>query len=300
MQWAKRRKSKTFAPRSLNRGNMRWITNINWHHRLFLLLVLLVSSHILSAQTGFVYGLTGHNLVLVNVENGELTPLHKLEGLPANAELRNLVYIPKDQAFYTTINFRSNPGLVRIRATGEWELIGVLQLSGTVPHFCEALTYDPDKDQLLVSVSLDGNIRQDKKSEAILVVDRQTARCELAATIRQVPAPDDFDEMAVFEGRLFGLDGVPETATTYIYPFNLQHLDGRELFAGTKQNIPYFTMDDVVVIGHLLYFPDAKTQGWYFFDLRGRRWYELGKVHGPASLGKIKLTGLAYLPLSQA
>ncbi|MEL6660654.1 MAG: hypothetical protein AAFY48_09675 [Bacteroidota bacterium] len=279
---------------------MRWITEKNRPYQIIVVCALVLGCHLLTAQSGLVFGLTGHHLVTVNVENGELTPLHKLEGLPADAELRNLVYIAKDQAFYTTMNFRSNPSLLRIRATGDWEIVGVLEMSGSVLYFCEALTYDPGKDQLLVSASLDGAIPQDKKSEAILIVDRQTARCQLAATIRQNPSPDDFDEIAVFEGRLFGMDGVPHMSTTYIYPFNLDHLDGRELFAGTKQNIPYFTMDDVVVIGHLLYFPDAKTQGWYFFDLRGRRWYELGKVHGPASLGKIKLTGLAYLPLSQA
>ncbi len=168
---------------------MRWIITINGYKQLLVVIVFCLSSHLLSAQTGIVFGLTGHHLVTVNVENGELTPLHKLEGLPANAELRNLVYIAKDQAFYTTMNFRSTPSLLRIRATGEWEIIGLLQMTGSVPYFCEALTYDPGKDQLLVAASLDGAIPKDKKSDAILVVVRHTARCQLAATFRQYPSP---------------------------------------------------------------------------------------------------------------
>jgi len=267
----------------------------------FLFMVLLGSNlSVLSAQAGMVIGITGHHLVQVNVENGALTPLHKLENLPEGEELRNLVYVAKDEAFYATLYIKTQPTLVRIRLTGSWEVVGTFQLNGKQPFFCEALTYNEQNDQLLVAVSMDGVISNDKKSEAVLRVDRNTAACTLAATIRQNPAPDDFDEIAIFGDLLFGFDGVPDRNTTYIYPFNVRHLDGRELFAGTKQNIPYFTMDDVVVVGHLLYFPDHRTQGWYFYDLRGRRWFELGKVHGPASLGKIKLTGLAYLPLSQA
>jgi hypothetical protein len=268
--------------------------------RLFCYLACALMPDVAFSQAGVVIGLTGHHLVQVNIENGGLTPVKTLEGMSADAELRNLVYVDADKAFYSTLSFRDNPKLIKIRLTGEWEIVGAFQLDGVTPYFCEALTYDVQKDVLYLSASLDGEITNDKKSEAILRVDRTTARCTLAATIRQNPAPDDLDEIAIFEGRLFGLDGVPGTNTTYIYPFNTQHFDGRELFAGTKQNIPYFTMDDVVVVGHLLYFPDHRTQGWYFFDLRGRHWFEIGKIHGPASLGTIKLTGLAYVPLSQA
>ncbi len=268
--------------------------------RLLVSALCLVLSGNLMAQAGVVIGISGQHLVQVNVENGALTPLHKLENLPAGEELRNLVYIPKDEAFYSTLYTETNPTLVRIRQTGQWEIIGEFKLDGKTPFFCKALTYNDKDDQLLVAVSLDGDLPDDGKAETLLEVDRENASCSLAATIRQLPAPDDFDEMAVFEGRLFGMDGVEDRSTTYLYPFDLNHLDGRELFAGTKQNIPYFTMDDVVIVGHLLYYPHRPTQGWYFFDLRGRRWFELGKIHGPASLGAIKLTGLAYLPLSQA
>lgn len=266
---------------------------------LFTLLTLAALS-VVQAQMGIVVGINGHQMVEVNLETGELLPMQELEGLPAGAELRNLVYIPRDTAFYTTMNFRSNPELIKIRATGTWERVGVFTTENKTVHFCEGLTYDETNDLLYLSASLDGNIEQDQKSEAILTVDRGNARCTMVATLRQDPPPDDFDEIAMFQGRLFGLDALPERNTTYIYPFSPAQFDGRELFAGTKQNIPYFTMDDVVVIGQLLYFPDHKTQGWYFFDLLARRWQQIGQLHGPASIGPIKLTGLAYFPLSQA
>lgn len=266
----------------------------------FVLLIAMGFRATVVGQAGIVIGITGNKLVQVNVENGGLTPLHTLENLPAGEELRNLVYVAKDEAFYSTLYTKTNPSLVRIRLTGQWEIVGEFKLNGTTPHFCEALTYNEQKDQLILAASMDGPVPRDKKSETLLIVDRNSANCSLAATIRQLPAPDDFDEIAVFGNMLFGFDGVPGRNTTYIYPFSLSHLDGRELFAGTKQNIPYFTMDDMVVVGHLLYFPHHRNQGWYIYDLRGRRFFELGKVHGPASLGRIKLTGLAYVPLSQA
>ncbi len=266
---------------------------------LFTLLALATLS-VVEAQMGIVVGINGHQMVEVNLETGELTPLRELKGLPAGAELRNLVYIPRDTAFYTTMNYRSNPELIKIRATGTWERVGAFTAEKQTVYFCEGLTYDETNDLLYLAASLDGNIHQDQKSEAILTVDRSNARCKMVATLRQDPPPDDFDEIAMFQGRLFGLDGLPDRNTTYIYPFTPAQFDGRELFAGTKQNIPYFTMDDVVVIGQLLYFPDHTTQGWYFFDLLARRWQQIGQLHGPASIGPIKLTGLAYYPLSQA
>lgn len=263
-------------------------------------LLLLIGLSPVFSQMGIVIGINGHQLVRVNLENGELTPWKELKGLPAQAELRNLVYIPRDSAFYTTMNFRSNPELLKIRSTGEWERVGAFTTNTKGVFFCEGLTYDEQNDRLFLSASLDGSISQDKKSEALLVVNRKNARCTLAATLRQSPPPDDFDEIAMFNGLLFGLDGVPGIKTTYIYPFSPTSFNGGELFAGTKQNIPYFTMDDVVVVGQLLYFPDRKTQGWYFFDLLARRWQKIGTLHGPNAIGTIHLTGLAYLPLAQA
>jgi hypothetical protein len=269
--------------------------------RATLFVLLTIASLVgVQAQMGIVVGINGHQLVEVNLETGELSPMRELKGLPAGAELRNLVYIPRDSAFYTTMNYRSNPELIKIRTTGTWERVGVFTTDKQEVYFCEGLTYDEDNDLLYLSASLDGTIKQDQKSEAILTVDRSNARCKMVATLRQNPPPDDFDEIAMFQGRLFGLDALPERNTTYIYPFTPTQFDGRELFAGTKQNIPYFTMDDVVVIGQLLYFPDHKTQGWYFFDLLARHWHQVGQLHGPASIGPIKLTGLAYLPLEQA
>lgn len=266
---------------------------------LFTLLTLFTFS-VVDAQMGIVIGINGHQMVEVNLETGELTPFRELQGLPAGAELRNLVYIPRDTAFYSTMNYRSKPELIKIRTTGTWERVGAFTTENKTVYFCEGLTYDEPNDLLYLSASLDGNIEQDQKSEAILTVNRSNARCKMVATLRQDPPPDDFDEIAMFQGRLFGLAGLPERNTTYIYPFTPAQFDGRELFAGTKQNIPYFTMDDVVVIGQLLYFPDHKTQGWYFFDLLARHWHQIGQLHGPASIGPIMLTGLAYLPLEQA
>ncbi|MGH1433227.1 MAG: hypothetical protein ACRBG0_02090 [Lewinella sp.] len=264
------------------------------------ILVILFSFQVAQAQMGIVVGINGHQLVKVNLENGELTPMRDLKGLPEGAELRNLVYIPRDTAFYSTLNFRSNPELIKIRATGAWERVGAFTAENKSIYFCEGLTYDETNDLLYLSASLDGTIQQDKVSEAILTVNRKNAKCVMVATLRQEPPPNDFDEIAMFQGRLFGLDGLPDRKTTYIYPFSPAQFDGRELFAGTKQNIPYFTMDDVVVVGQLLYFPDHKTQGWYFFDLLARRWHQVGQLHGPAAIRPIKLTGLAYLPLAQA
>ncbi|WP_156825879.1 hypothetical protein [Lewinella cohaerens] len=263
-------------------------------------LLTLFSFQVAQAQMGIVVGINGHQLVKVNLETGELTPMRDLKGLPEGTELRNLVYIPRDTAFYSTMNFRSNPELIKIRATGAWERVGVFTAENKSIYFCEGLTYDETNDLLYLSASLDGTIQQDKVSEAILTVNRKNANCVMVATLRQEPPPNDFDEIAMFQGRLFGLDGLPDRKTTYIYPFSPAQFDGRELFAGTKQNIPYFTMDDVVVVGQLLYFPDHKTQGWYFFDLLARRWHQVGQLHGPAAIRPIKLTGLAYLPLAQA
>lgn len=269
-----------------------------FHTLLFVLLALAVLVDV-QAQMGIVVGINGHQMVEVNLESGELLPMRELEGLPAGAELRNLVYIPRDTAFYSTMNAHDHPELIKIRTTGTWERVGHFETNNQKVHFCEGLTYDEANDLLYLSASLDGDLEQDQNAEAILTVNRNNARCKMVATLRQNPPPDDFDEIAMFQGRLFGLDGLPDRNTTYIYPFSPAQFDGRELFAGTKQNIPYFTMDDVVVIGQLLYFPDHTTQGWYYFDLLARRWHQVGRLHGSASIGPIKITGLAYLPLEQ-
>jgi hypothetical protein len=238
-----------------------------------------------SAQMGVVVGITGNHLVKVNMESGELTPLVEISNLPPATELRNLVYIPRDTAFYTTLHTATGCELVRLRTTGAWKKLGPLTVGGQAAFFSKGLTYDEATDRLIAG--------------ALLVVNRQDATCRVLATIRANPAPNDFDEIAVFNGQLFCLDATPGRDNTYVFPFALRDLKG-ELFAGTKQNIGYYTMDDVVLLSHLLYFTDTKTQHLYYFDLMARKLQTVAPITGPAELGTIKLTGLAYLPLSQA
>ena len=253
-----------------------------------------------SAQMGVVVGITGNHLVKVNMESGELTPLVEISNLPPATELRNLVYIPRDTAFYTTLHTATGCELVRLRTTGAWKKLGPLTVGGQAAFFSKGLTYDEAADRLIAGASLDGGpIQGDDRAEALLVVNRQDATCRVLATIRANPAPNDFDEIAVFNGQLFCLDATPGRDNTYVFPFALRDLKG-ELFAGTKQNIGYYTMDDVVLLSHLLYFTDTKTQRLYYFDLMARKLQTVAPITGPAELGTIKLTGLAYLPLSQA
>lgn len=253
----------------------------------------------LKAQTGTTFGINKDYLVKVNLETAELEPFFKLN-LPEGASLKNLVYIPKDTAFYSTIYSDTSPSLLRIDHSGKWKIIGQFKVDQRFPDFCKALTYNSAKDELILSVSLDGNKEMnDTKAEALTIVNRETAICKLLATIRQLPPPDDFEEIAIYKNQLFCFDGDLEKEVTYVFPFKLNQLKG-ELFCGSKQSIPLFTMGDVLVINQVIYFSDSKNQRLYYFNLIARKWFEVDSFHGPAELGGILVTGLALVPLSQA
>lgn len=267
---------------------------------LYVLSLLLFMSLPLFSQTGIVVGINGQYLVRVNLETAELRPISQIANLPDGEELRNLVYVAKDKALYSTLYTKTKPTLVRIQLDGSWEEVGIFTYGdGAVPYFCEALSYNEETDQLMLSASLDGAVRYDKKSESLLVVNRSDASCQPVANIRQGIPPDDFDEIAFFGNYLFCLDGTPGINNTYVFPFATNKLEG-ELFSGTKQNIPYFTMDDVMTMGQLLYFPHAYDDHLYYYDLMARKWAKVALITGPSLLGDIKLTGLAYVPLAQA
>jgi hypothetical protein len=267
---------------------------------IYLLFFILTTTFSLCAQTGIVVGINGQYLVRINLETAELTPLHRIQNLPPNTELRNLVYHPKDKVLYSTMYTKTNPTLVRIQMDGSWEEVGAFTYNqGEAPYFCEAMSYDPLTNRLLLAASLDGPVAGDEKSETLLEVDPSNAYCHPIAKIRQGVPPDDFDEIAFFNGQLFCLDGTPGNNNTYVFPFAANRLEG-VLFSGTKQNIPYFTMDDVMAMGQLLYFPHAEDQHLYYYDLMARKWAKVARLKGPASIGTIKLTGLAFVPLEQA
>ena len=172
----------------------------------FVLLFCLSTIWTLQAQTGAAFGINNDYLVKINLETAELEPLFKLN-LPEDASLRNLVYIPKDTAFYSTIYFDTKPSLLRIDHNGKWTIIGRFKVGQQFPYFCKALTYNGVKDELILSVSLDGGKEMnDDKAEALAIVNRKTAACKLLATIRQLPPPDDFEELAVYRNQLFCFD----------------------------------------------------------------------------------------------
>ncbi|MEL7222717.1 MAG: hypothetical protein AAGJ93_15455 [Bacteroidota bacterium] len=268
--------------------------------RLQATIYLLLFTLSLNAQSGIVVGINGQYLVRVNLETAALKPLSQIANLPDGEELRNLVYVAKDKALYSTLYTKTKPTLVRIQLDGSWEEVGLFTYGdGAVPYFCEALSYNEETDQLILAASLDGAISRDKKSESLLVVNRSDASCYQLASIRQGIAPDDFDEIAFFRNYLFCLDGTPGINNTYVFPFATDRLTGI-LFSGTKQNIPYFTMDDVMTMGQLLYFPHTQNGHLYRYDLMARKWSQVAQLQGPSLIGKIKLTGLAFVPLEQA
>ncbi len=251
----------------------------------------------LQAQAGVVFGINNDHFVKVNLETAALEPIFKLN-LPSGADFRNLVYIPKDTSFYSIIYSDTKPSLVRINHNGQWRIIDAFKVGQQLPQFSKALTYNKKKDELLVSLSLDAQVN-DSKAEALAIVNRQTAACTVLATIRQLPPPDDFEKMAVYNNQLFCFDSNPDHDITYIYPFHLDQLKG-ELFCGSKQNIPFFTMEDVLVINDVVYFTDSRYHRLYYFNLIARKWLKVGQFHGSLELGKIHLTGLALMPFSRA
>ena len=251
----------------------------------------------LQAQAGIVLGISNDDFVKVNLEAAELQPIFKLN-LPNGTDLRNLVYIPKDTFFYSIIYSDTNPSLVRISHNGQWQIIGSFKVGQQLPQFSKALTYNNKKDELIVSLSLDAQAN-DTKAETLAIVNRQTAKCTVLATIRQLPPPDDFEKIAVYNNQLFCFDSNPVRDITYIYPFHLNQLKG-ELFCGSKQNIPLFAMGDVLVINEVLYFTDSRYHRLYYFNLIARKWLEVGQFHGPLEIGQIHVTGLALMPFSRA
>lgn len=272
---------------------------------IFCLMLFLCANCLLKAQNyhpGIVIGICDNHVVEVKVETGALVVMNSIANLPSDAIVSNLEYVDSNQRFYALINARNQPELIIVDLDGSWQRVATLTYQGEPLFFAEGMAYDRVEDVLYLTASLNGAIVDDKKSEALLRIDRLTGECQLAATLTPNVVPDDFDEIVMFERRLFGLDGVPGARnTTYIYPFNTSQFDGRRLFPGTKQNIPYFTMNDVVVVGHLLYFPHFFDGGWYYFDLRGRRWAKQAELSAPAFINTpIKLTGLTYFPLGQA
>lgn len=250
----------------------------------------------LSAQQGIVVGISGQQLMKLNLETAELTPLVTIADLPAGATFSGLVYVPRDTAFYTLLYATSEPTLVKLRITGAWERMGRIAMNGKTATFVKALTYDEVSNRLLLSAHFSG---ESQHAESLLHVDRATGQSRQLATIRQDVRPNDFDRLALFNGQLFCMDICPDRGTTYIFPFDIRDLSG-ELFAGTKQNIPVFTMDDVVVMGQLMYFPDAQQQKLYYYDFMARKWREVARLFINGQSGPVQLTGLAFLPLEQA
>lgn len=251
----------------------------------------------LSAQQGIVVGLSSGHIVKVNLETAELTPLVAIIEPPVGAAFSGLVYVPRDTAFYTLLQDGTQPTLVKLRITGTWERVGTIALDGQPAAFAKALTYDDRSNRLFIAAHVHST---GTNAESLLVIDRATAQCRPLATIRQDAIPNDFDKLAVFNGQLFCMDISPERNTTYIFPFDMSALSG-ELFAGTKQNIPVFTIDDVVVMGQVMYFPDLGSQTLHAYDFMARKWRQVARLHSTATeLSSIRLTGLAFLPLEQA
>lgn len=264
---------------------------------LFGLLLLLLNTT-LPAQSGTLVGLVGHQLVRVNLETAELIPLRTLAA-PEGAELRNLIYVPQDTSFYTIADFRMAPQLVRIDQAGQLTYVGALSLSNTQVYFCESLSYDSDTGKAYASVSLDGPISTDKISETLIELDLKSASGRRVASLKGGIPGNDMDEIAFFDGQVQIFDGVPGRKTTYFFPFEMEGLRG-QVRAGSMQNLPYLTMDDVVAISYRIYFPHAFDQTLYYYDLRTRRHGVVGKMDYSRFPAGVKLTGLALVPLPQA
>ncbi|MEZ4984800.1 MAG: hypothetical protein R2795_07155 [Saprospiraceae bacterium] len=255
----------------------------------------------LKAQTGNIIGINRNKeLVRINLENANVSLMAPIKDLPSNARLHGLVFIPADTAFYTIMNPTSNPSLVKIWTNGWWKDIGPITFAGQPIQLCESITYDEASNRLLVSVSANGGIQwNDYASETLMEVSRSDGRCTRIASLKEGFLPDDFDRIAVFGTQLFGMDGRPDKNTTYIFPFILSEMSG-EMYVGTKQNIPYFTMDDVMVIGQFLYFTHKETNALYYYDMLARKWSQVAPFKGDETLpGGVNITGMAYLPLPQ-
>lgn len=262
------------------------------------LAITLLIGTISQAQNGTLVGLVGHQLVRVNLETAELVPLRTLAA-PRGAELRNLIYVPQDTSFYTIADFRTVPQLVRINQAGQLTYVGAISVPGKQVHFCESLSYDTETGKAYASVSLDGPSSVDKVSETLIELDLSSARGQQIAALRGGQPGNDMDEIALFDGQIHIFDGVPDRKTTYFFPFEMEGLSG-QVRAGSMQNLPYLTMDDVVAISYRIYFPHAFDQTLYFYDLRTRRHGIVGKLNYSRFPAGVKLTGLALVPLPQA
>ncbi len=253
----------------------------------------------LIAQNGTLIGLVGHQLVRVNTETAALTPWVSINAVAGSEELRNLIYVPADTCFYTIADFRNEPKLARISLRGELSYVGALNVPGQSVYFCEALTRDPATGKVYAAASLDGSISTDRMSEALLEVDLRTANCSVVASLYGRRPGNDIDEMAIFNGQVHIFDCDPGYKTSFFFPFELEGLEG-EVRAGSMQNLPYLTMDDVVVISNRIYFPHAFDRFFYYYDLRTRRLNTVGRLDYSAFSGDVKLTGLAVVPFPQA
>lgn len=258
---------------------------------------LLFATH-MQAQIGTLVGLVGHQLVRVNMETAELIPLRTLAA-PQGTELRNLIYVPQDTSFYTIADSGTVPELVRIDQAGQLTYVGAIAVSGASVSFCKSLSYDPDTGKAYASVSLKEPVSTNKVAETLIELDLDFASGREVAALKGGAPGNDMDEIAFFDGQVHIFDGVSDRKTTYFFPFEMEGLSG-QVRAGSMQNLPYLTMDDVVAISYRIYFPHSIDQTLYYYDLRTRRHGVVGKMDYSRFPAGAKLTGLALVPLPQA
>lgn len=260
-----------------------------------LLLFIVLFAPLMAQSMGRVVALHQDYLLSINIETAELSVIKKLD-LPANTQLQSLVYVPKDFSFYSILQSAQAPQLVRINHSGQCQIVGNIELTQSTVYTCKALTYDRQQDRLLLSVS---TARNKQKANQIITVNRQTAQAQTLAHIRQDPAPDDFDQFAVYKDRIYCFDLVDHRKLSYVFPFHLAKLQG-QLFSGSKQNIPFFNIKDLLIIGEHIYFVDNNSQQLYSYNILSQKWRTIAPIKAPASLGRIQINGLSLLPLSQA
>ena len=191
-----------------------------------------------------VYVNVDNNLLQLNESTGSIANTIEINGFPSGEKHSGMTFDNVNNVFYLIRNTTTDPTLIKITGSANYEVVGQIKLNGAQVDIGEALAFDSDNEKLYVSASLNGGVSDgDFWSESILTLDVKTAEATLITTIITSninQSESDTDDMHILDGVLYLTDSAPPGANfTKVYTVNWANLvtggntSPTEIYAGT-------------------------------------------------------------------
>ena len=182
--------------------------------------ILLFGQFSLKGQKSL-FGIVDNYLVKVDENTGQISDQIEIIGYEGH-KLRNLVYVDKDNLFYSISKIgNNNYWLCSISPVGLYKRIGKIEIPNKVTYHAEGLAYNENLDQLFVSTSLNaGSNTGDYFSESLVVLDRLTAKGAFVKSIENSFTNADMDKIC-FDGNVLILLDLQPNIFSNVYKMSI-------------------------------------------------------------------------------